>query len=112
MLSDFWDKINNDYDWYINEKFAHKDKQELLENAFELYHAQNFYWNMEYMLENCDDIAELPITPKTFSYMKTYDGNIVDFYMKNRYNFRHSERYNYENYEEFCEILNIIMGSY
>lgn len=112
MLNKFWDKINNDYKWYIIENIAKRSKEELLENAEDLYHAQNFYWHMDYMLQNTEDIADLPITPKTFSYMLTYDGNIVDFYMKNRCEFRHFERYNYEDYEDFCEILNIIMGSY
>ena len=106
------DKVSNDCDYLENTHWLEMTKKQLIDDAQEIYHAQNFYWNIEYIVENYDDEDDATwLTEETIDKIINFKGNIVEYWVNHRYDYRHSERYNLEGMEDFTNAVEIVIGN-
>ena len=105
------DKVNNDYDYYIDNTWLELDARQIIDNAYDIFHAQNCLWHIEYMCENYEDDDIFWLTEDTVDKIINFKGNFISHWVNHRYDYRHSERYNLENIEDFTNALEIVMGN-
>lgn len=111
-LTLLYDKTEKDLREYEEDFIENCTPKDIINNAWDIYHGQNFFYNIEDIFQNYDDddnyrwIAETDIDK-----MLKYDDNLIEYWINHRYDYRHSERYNLENIEDFTSALSIVVGN-
>lgn len=108
-LEKLYDKLNNDYDYYVDYNLLNLDKKQIIDSACEIYHAQNIVYHIEYVFDNYEDGDYIWISEDTIDKILNYKGNFVIYWLEHRYDMRHSERYNLESIEDFSNALSVVV---
>ena len=110
-LEKLYYKVQNDLEEY--EKTYHNcTPQAIINCAVDIYHGQNFFYMIEEFVQNFEpDDDYYAISQKTIDKIINFKENIVDFWINNRYDIRHFERYNLECFDDFVYVLECVMGN-
>lgn len=110
-LEKLYYKVQDDYEEYIH-LYDNDPRQTLIDCAIDIYHAQNFYYMIEEFVQNFEPEDDYySISQETINKIVNFEENIVSFWVNNRYDIRHSERYNLEYFDDFVSVLECVMGN-
>lgn len=106
LLNDLYSKIINDYEEYKN-SMLEEDNETIFNNAFDIHHAQNFVFQLSYFIQEYDVNNEYThaIDEHTIDTIINFKENIIGYWITHRYDIRHFERYNLENFDDFASVL-------
>lgn len=110
MLEKLYNKVQKDLENY-ELSFRYSEPQTIIDNASEIYHGQNFFYMIEEFVQNFEPEDDYySISQETINKIIDFKENIVEFWVNHRYDIRHSERYNLENFDDFVSVLECVMG--
>lgn len=111
MLDKLYNKVQKDLEEY-EQSFYQNTPKEIINNAYNIYHAQNFFYMIEEFVENFEPEDDYyAISQETINKIINFKENIVSYWVNHRYDIRHSERYNLENFDDFVSVLDCIMDN-
>ena len=111
MLDKLYNKVQKDLEEY-EQSFYKNTPKEIIDNASEIYHGQNFFYMIEEFVQNFEpDDDYYAISQDTINKIINFKENIVEFWINHRYDIRHSERYNLECFDDFVSVLECIMNN-
>ena len=104
-------KLNKDLQEY-EEDWLEQGGKEILHNIYNIYHGYNFYYHFEYFIQNFEDDEDFQwFSEEVIDKIINYEDNFLYYWVDHRYDYRHSERYNLENIEDFTSALEIVIGN-
>jgi hypothetical protein len=102
-------KLNKDLQEY-EEDWLEQGAKKILHNVYDIYHAYNFYYHFEYFIENFEDDYDFYwFSEEVIDKIINYEDNFLYYWVDHKYDYRHSERYNLENIEDFANALEIVI---
>ena len=111
MLDKLYNKVQKDLEEY-EQSFYQSTSKEIIDNAFEIYHGQNFFYMIEEFVQNFEPDEDFyVISPDTINKIINFKDNIISFWVNHRYDISHSERYNLEYFDDFVWVLECIMDN-
>lgn len=112
MLEKLYNKVKHDLDEYEKYYFENFTPQQLIDCAEDIYHAQLFFYHVEFFVQNYDEDDEYyAISQQVIDKIIAYEDNIVEYWVNHRYDIRHSERYNLENFDDFTSVLDCVINN-
>ena len=112
MLEKLYNKVNEDLQEYEQDYIENYTQRQLVDNAEEIYHGQLFFYHIEFFIQNIDEEDEYqPISKNVIEKIINYDDNIIYYWVNRRYDIRHSERYNLENFDDFTSVLDCVINN-
>lgn len=112
MLSKLYDKVNKDLDTYLQDYIENCTPQQIVDCAEDIYHAQLFFYNIEFFTQNFEEDDDYyAISQQVIDKIIAYEDNIVEYWVNHRYDIRHSERYNLENFDDFTSVVDCVINN-
>lgn len=106
-----YDKVEKDLNDYEN-NILKLTKRQILNNMYDIMHADNFYCQIEFLIQNYEEDDDYYcVDENVIDKMLQYKDNIVEYWVSHRYDIRHSERYNLENFDDFISVLTCVMSN-
>lgn len=111
MLEKLYNKVQKDLEEY-EQSFYQNTPKEIIDNAVDIYHGQNFFYMIEEFVQNFEPEDDYyAISQDTINKIINFNGNVVEFWANHRYDIRHSERYNLEYFDDFISVLECVMSN-
>lgn len=110
-LEKLYYKVQKDLEEY-EKTYYNCTPQVIINCAVDIYHGQNFFYMIEEFVENFEPEDDYyAISQDTINKIINFKDNIVDFWINNRCDIRHYERYNLEYFDDFVSVLECVMGN-
>lgn len=111
MLEKLYNKVKKDLEMYEEDFIENCTPRLIINNAEDIYHAQLFFYNIEFFTQNFEEDDDYyAISKQVIDKIIAYEDNIVVYWVNHRYDIRHSERYNLENFDDFTSVLDCVIN--